>query len=65
MEQGLVTVDDVVRAVDQDPELETAAEKCDVYRRLVEWGRGPSREDYPRLGAEGCADHPLPESKPD
>ena len=60
MEAGMLGLDDVIAAVDRDPELADTAAKCDVYRRLVEWNRGIPRERYPRLGERGCAEHPLP-----
>ncbi|MGH7898468.1 MAG: carboxylesterase family protein, partial [Candidatus Binatia bacterium] len=61
MESGRATIDGVFAAVDRDPDLATQQEKCDAYRRLVEWGRGASRERYASL----CADHPLPIAKID
>lgn len=63
MERGLVTIGDVIAAVDRDPDLPTLEAKCQVYRRLVEWGREPDPDEYPRLGSKGCDDFPLPEPK--
>ncbi|MGH7823364.1 MAG: carboxylesterase family protein, partial [Candidatus Binatia bacterium] len=65
MEQGLLTMEAVIAGVDRDPELETQEAKCEIYRRLVEWGGEPGREDYARLGSEGCVEYPLPENGSD
>ena len=44
----------VVASVEADPRLPTAADKCDVYARLVRWGWLPAAQ-YPTTGQAGCA----------
>ena len=59
MSSGTLTREAVAAAVDADPRLRTQRERCDVYRRLVQWGRGFSEAEYPTLGAQGCAAYSL------
>ncbi len=54
-----LTPEAVVAAVDSDARLRTQGERCGVYHSLVRWGRWFSEQDYPTLGAEGCAAYPF------
>jgi para-nitrobenzyl esterase len=62
MASGTLTAQQVITDIEQDPELPTARDQCAVYRRLVEWGRGPTRAEYPALAHGACAQFPLPET---
>ncbi len=59
MSSDTLTPEAVVAAVDSDARLRTQGERCGVYHSLVRWGRWFSEEDYPTLGAEGCAAYPF------
>jgi para-nitrobenzyl esterase len=54
-----VTREGVIAAVDADPRLATQRERCRVFHELVEWGRGLTREQYPTVGKQGCAEYPF------
>jgi len=58
----MITAEQALAEIEQDPALPTARAKCDVYRHLVEWAREPSRADYPHLASGACAQFPLPAS---
>ena len=60
MAKALVTVQSVIDDVERDPSLPDAAAKCDMYRRLVEWNRGISRDRYATFAGGACAQYPLP-----
>jgi para-nitrobenzyl esterase len=62
MESGTLTAEQVLAEIVRDPELPTAEDQCEVYRRLVEWGREPTRAEYPTLAGGACARFPLSES---
>ncbi len=59
MSNDTLTPEAVVAAVDSDARLRNQGERCGVYHSLVRWGRWFSEEDYPTLGAEGCAEYPF------
>jgi para-nitrobenzyl esterase len=61
MESGSLTAAQVIADIARDPELPTAKDQCEVYRRLVEWGRDPTRAEYPTLASGACARFPLSE----
>jgi para-nitrobenzyl esterase len=52
-----VSVADVLAAVEADPRLASARDRCWVYRELAARSRGYERRDYERLAA--CADYPF------
>jgi hypothetical protein len=54
-----VTRETVIAAVDADPRLATQRERCRIFHDLVEWGRGLTREQYPTVGKQGCAEYPF------
>jgi para-nitrobenzyl esterase len=61
MSDETVTREAVVAAVDGDARLTSQRERCAVFYQLADWGRGFEREDYPRAGAQGCAEYPWDE----
>jgi para-nitrobenzyl esterase len=59
MSSESLTVESVVARIEADPRLETASERCGVYRELAVDGRGFTATDYAER--ESCRDYPLQE----
>jgi para-nitrobenzyl esterase len=55
----VTTKDGVLASVEADSRLASKTDRCWVYRELAARWRGVTKDDYPKLGREGCADHPF------
>lgn len=58
MANDRVTRDSVIAEVDTDPRLVGQREKCEVFLDLSRFSGRITEEEYPMLGARGCADYP-------
>jgi para-nitrobenzyl esterase len=45
--------------IDADARLPTQLDKCRVFRQLVGWTHGLTRDAYPKVGKIGCAEYPF------
>jgi para-nitrobenzyl esterase len=59
MSSEALTVESVVAGIEADPRLQTASERCAVYRHLALDGRGFTAQDY--ASRESCREYPLQE----
>lgn len=59
MSSGELTVESVVAGIEADPRLETASQRCAVYRDLALDGRGFTATDY--ANRQSCREYPLQE----
>jgi hypothetical protein len=55
----MTTREGVLASVEADSRLESKKERCWVYRELAARWRGVTRDEYPKMGREGCADYPF------
>lgn len=62
MARGMITAEEALAGVENDPALTTVKARCDVYRQFVRWAHQPTRAEYPRMVGGACARFPLPES---
>jgi para-nitrobenzyl esterase len=60
MSADSVTRMEVVARVRKDPKIESAEERCEIYRTFVQWSDLYSPEEYMALDDGACSSFPLP-----